>query len=234
MAQRVTSHPGQRVTIDGVSYRLEDLSKEAQVDLSNLQVTDQYIQRIQHRLAMLQTARAAYSGSLAGELKAALPGQPSAAADSPAAAPVSRVFWHNIGLADNAWWRYLVTSGQLAVGFDNTPGDAGESLMQRYRPGDALIAYASGKGAVGWARVETSSGYRLVDEGSPDDLAGGDLRHRLEVTWAAYTPDMDQAVSAAEIREAFGVRHPTRPSVAIDLDKGKALLDGLAGRFERQ
>lgn len=231
MAQRVTSQPDQTVTVDGVSYRLDDLSQEARAELASLQVTDQHIQRTQHRLAMLQTARAAFARSLSGYLGDATSGLVTPAASAPDEAAASRVFWHNIGRADNTWWRHLVASGQLAVGFDNTPGDAGEALLQRYRPGDALIAYASGKGALGWAWVEASPRYHLVAEGGREDLAAGDLRHRLSVNWQAAADDIDQAVTAADIRRDFTISHPTRPSVTIDLDKGKALLAALSQRF---
>lgn len=231
MAQRATSHPGQTVTIDGKTYRLGDLSEAARADLISLQATDQSIQRAQHRLAMLQTARAVYAKTLAGKLESLGSGQGDGARDALPPSPVTRVFWHNIGLAENRWWRYLVANHQLAVGFDNTPGDAGEALLRRYLPGDVVVAYASGKGALGWARVDASSRYHLAAEGSSEDLAAGDLRHRLSVTWQAVADTIDQAVTAAEIRRDVDIRHPTRPSVAIDLDKGKALVERLTRRF---
>lgn len=232
MAQRVTSYPGKTVTIDGIAYRLDGLSQEAVAELTSLRVTDQSIQQVQHRLAMLQSARAVYARALNGLLTTP-PDRRGEAEAAAVKAPATRVFWHNVGLPENSWWRYLVSSGQVAAGFDNSRGDAGESLMQRYRSGDALIAYARGKGAVGWARVEAPCSYRLVEEGSRDDRAAGDLRHRLSVIWQAAAQDIDQAVSAADIRRDFGIRHPTHPSVAIELDMGGALLEHLNQCFAR-
>lgn len=57
------------VTIDGRQYVLEDLSADAQSHLTNIQVTDQEIGRLQTRLAIFQTARNTYAQAL----QAALP-----------------------------------------------------------------------------------------------------------------------------------------------------------------
>jgi hypothetical protein len=56
------------ITIDGTQYDLENLSEAAKSQLTNIQVTDQEIARLQQRLAIAQTARQAYARALQGEL----------------------------------------------------------------------------------------------------------------------------------------------------------------------
>ncbi|MDN3553489.1 DUF6447 family protein [Halomonas almeriensis] len=58
----------QTVTIDGKEYQLDQLTESARNQVVNLQVTDQEIQRLQHQLAIAQTARTAYSNELKSEL----------------------------------------------------------------------------------------------------------------------------------------------------------------------
>lgn len=59
---------GKNVTIDGVDYAIDELSQEARVQLTNLQVTDREIAHVQQRLAIFQTARTAYANALKAEL----------------------------------------------------------------------------------------------------------------------------------------------------------------------
>lgn len=56
------------ITIDGNEYDLDSLSEAAKSQLTNIQVTDQEIARLQQRLAIVQTARRAYARALQGEL----------------------------------------------------------------------------------------------------------------------------------------------------------------------
>jgi hypothetical protein len=56
------------ITIDGNEYDLDQLSEAAKSQLTNIQVTDQEIARLQQRLAIAQTARQAYARALQGEL----------------------------------------------------------------------------------------------------------------------------------------------------------------------
>jgi hypothetical protein len=58
------------ITIDGKEYDLDTLSEAAKSQLTNIQVTDQEIARLQQRLAIAQTARQAYARALQGELPA--------------------------------------------------------------------------------------------------------------------------------------------------------------------
>lgn len=52
------------ITIDGKEYDADKLSNETKNTLGILQFTDSEIQRLQGRLAAMQTARNAYVGSL--------------------------------------------------------------------------------------------------------------------------------------------------------------------------
>jgi hypothetical protein len=58
----------QTVNIDGHEYKLADLSDEARNQLVNLRVCDDEIARLRQRLAIAQTARAAYAKALAEAL----------------------------------------------------------------------------------------------------------------------------------------------------------------------
>ena len=56
------------ITINDVVYKESDLSENAKSQVINLQITDQEISRLNHQLAIAQTARAAYARALAEEL----------------------------------------------------------------------------------------------------------------------------------------------------------------------
>ncbi|TWI68499.1 hypothetical protein LZ24_02469 [Desulfobotulus alkaliphilus] len=58
------------ITIDGKSYKLNELSEKARNQIINLRVTDQEIARLNQKLAIAQTARASYASALQQELKA--------------------------------------------------------------------------------------------------------------------------------------------------------------------
>lgn len=52
------------VTVDGVSYRLAELSQEAQAQVTSLQFVEAQIADMQAKLAVFQTARNAYQAAL--------------------------------------------------------------------------------------------------------------------------------------------------------------------------
>jgi hypothetical protein len=56
------------ITIDGKEFDLDQLSEAAKSQLTNVQLTDQEIARLQQRLAITQTARQAYARALQNEL----------------------------------------------------------------------------------------------------------------------------------------------------------------------
>jgi hypothetical protein len=58
------------VKVDGVSYKLSELSDNAKKQMINVRITDQEIARLNQQLAIAKTARAAYARALADELPA--------------------------------------------------------------------------------------------------------------------------------------------------------------------
>ncbi|MYN39739.1 hypothetical protein GTP55_10175 [Duganella sp. FT109W] len=52
------------VTLNGVSYKVSDLSEEAQAQVANLQFVDTQMADLRAKLAVYQTARNAYESAL--------------------------------------------------------------------------------------------------------------------------------------------------------------------------
>lgn len=147
----------------------------------------------------------------------------------------SGYYWHNIGTSRKPalrsecieWWRYLLSRNELSASFDNQPGDQGERTLRKYVQGDVIIAYAPGIGAVGYGVIKQSDGgYRLIPEGSSEDVfyGKGHHRHRLAIRWKAWTSNLDGGIRSEFIRSVFGIHHPISTSVAIDPDKARKLI----------
>ena len=58
-----------KISINNKEYDFEQLSKEAQAQVTNLQFVEAELQRLQNQQAVLRTARNAYSQSLQKELQ---------------------------------------------------------------------------------------------------------------------------------------------------------------------
>lgn len=58
----------QTITINGNEYDMAELSDNARHQVTNLQVTDQEIEKLKRQLAIYQTARTAYARALSEEL----------------------------------------------------------------------------------------------------------------------------------------------------------------------
>ena len=58
-----------KISINNKEYDFEQLSKEAQAQLANLQFVEAELQRLQNQQVVLRTARNAYSHSLQKELQ---------------------------------------------------------------------------------------------------------------------------------------------------------------------
>ncbi|WP_438992344.1 DUF6447 family protein [Lentibacter sp.] len=58
----------QTITVDGVDYKLADMSDAAKAQLANIQFVDAQIQQLRNEWAVADTARLGYSGALKGEL----------------------------------------------------------------------------------------------------------------------------------------------------------------------
>lgn len=142
-------------------------------------------------------------------------------------------FWHNIGHASNDWWNFLKKNGVISAGFDNQPGDQGERILQSYTPGDTIIAYAKGFGAVGWGTIGESSRYYLVAEGSKDDVRKGHHLHRRGINWTAVAPTLEQGLRPNVVRDKFGIYHPVATWSSIADEKAKRLVEALKDKFSK-
>ena len=56
------------VTIDGVEYKISEMSDDVKAQLSNIQFVDQQVQQLQNEWAVSDTARLGYQAALKGEL----------------------------------------------------------------------------------------------------------------------------------------------------------------------
>jgi hypothetical protein len=54
----------EEVTVDGVSYRVDELSEEARTQVANIKFVDAEIAALNARLAVYTTARMAYENAL--------------------------------------------------------------------------------------------------------------------------------------------------------------------------
>jgi hypothetical protein len=141
-------------------------------------------------------------------------------------------FWHNIGRPDGEWWQTLKQRGEICASFENQTNDAGEQLLRSYVAGDRIVAYAKGRGAVGWGLIEHPNSYRLLEIGDPGDTFPNHLqRHRLNVSWKAVAPTIDEGIRPDKIREEFDIYHPVSTSAKIAPRKAEALIKALSGRF---
>lgn len=64
----MAAQPDQTITVEGVAYKLADMSDAAKAQLANIQFVDAQIQQLRNEWAVADTARLGYSGALKGEL----------------------------------------------------------------------------------------------------------------------------------------------------------------------
>ena len=57
-----------KINFDGIEYKLDDLSENAQAQLTNIQFVDIQLQQLQNELAVADTARIGYTKALKSEL----------------------------------------------------------------------------------------------------------------------------------------------------------------------
>lgn len=141
-------------------------------------------------------------------------------------------YWHNIASADQNWWSYLIQAKQIPACFENAPGDQGEKILTRYIPGDTIVAYAKGYGAVGWGKIPEAAKYHLVSLGAQEDRLDGNCRHRLRVNWEAVATNLAMGISPDIVREQFEIYHPVSTSVSIDPQKCNALIKAMSDKFK--
>lgn len=143
------------------------------------------------------------------------------------------IYWHNIAVANQEWWDFLVKEGQIPACFENSPGDQGERVLTKYIPGDIIVAYAKGYGAIGWGIIEKPETYRIIPIGDKkDDRLCGNCRHRLDIKWKSIAKKLEDGLSAETIRNDYFIYHPVSTSVSISNDNGKRLIDGLSKKFD--
>ena len=65
MAKKKTE---QMVTVDGIEYKLDQLSDDAKTQLLNLQFVDTQLQQLNNEMAVADTARIGYANALKAEL----------------------------------------------------------------------------------------------------------------------------------------------------------------------
>lgn len=59
----------QKITIDEVEYKLDELSDNAKAQIVNIEFVDVQLQQLNNELAVSDTARIGYSNALKAELK---------------------------------------------------------------------------------------------------------------------------------------------------------------------
>lgn len=141
------------------------------------------------------------------------------------------IYWHNIARAEQSWWDFLVSQSKIPACFENSPGDQGEKILTKYVPGDSVVAYATGYGAIGWGIIEKPNTYRLIPSGDKADLLSGDCRHRVTVKWKTTARKLSDGLSPQQIRREFNIYPPISASVSMSTSQGKKLLDRLSERF---
>ena len=133
-------------------------------------------------------------------------------------------YWHNIAHSDEDWWNFLVEKQQIPTSFQNIEDDQGEKILKKYVPGDTIIAYARGFGAIGWGVIPNPPKYKLLDLGDDEDFLNGDCRHRLGIKWKLVAKKLSDGITPDIIRNEFGIYHPVSTSVSIDPDKCRRLI----------
>ena len=142
-------------------------------------------------------------------------------------------FWHNIGRPDDTWWQSLKQRGEISTGFDNQPGDTGERILKSYIKGDRIVAYAKGRGAVGWGLIERPTSYKLLHVGDPGDTfpKKHSHLHRLNIVWKVVAAKVSDGIPADEIRKRFNIYHPVSTSVKINPRKANDLIAFMSASF---
>ncbi|NMM41477.1 hypothetical protein [Pseudoalteromonas arctica] len=145
-----------------------------------------------------------------------------------------KYFWYNIGTTETKNWACLKEKSIISAGFDGSEHDKGDRLLNSFIPGDILIAYANGYGAIGVAEISqlSGSGYTLLSESQPNDPVSQYHLHRLKVKWL-YTSadDFSGGIPPSEVKSQFEIHHPYTTSCSISAHKAKRLVKGLKDRL---
>lgn len=143
-------------------------------------------------------------------------------------------FWLNIGQrkrGGDKWWDYLKKVGEIACGFDGQAGDRGEQILTSLIPGDRILAYSSGHGAIGWGEVPPGAKYRLLRPGDPGDFLNGVMLHRLRVQWHSFADNISNAIKPAYLR-SLDIAHPVQTCVSINRERAEKLIAEMNKKFQ--
>lgn len=66
---RMATQGSASITIDGIEYKLTDLTEEARAQVQNISFCDEQIQQLSNEWAVADTARIGYSNALKREVK---------------------------------------------------------------------------------------------------------------------------------------------------------------------
>jgi hypothetical protein len=145
-----------------------------------------------------------------------------------------KYFWYNIGTTEPKNWACLKEQSIVSAGFDGKEDDKGNRLLNSFIPGDVLIAYANGYGAIGVAEIpkSSSSNYLLLENPIANDPVSEYHLHRLNVEWKCTTDDnFSGSITPADARNQFNIHHPYTTSCSIESDKAKRLFNALKDKL---
>lgn len=137
------------------------------------------------------------------------------------------VFFHDIGHADEKWWKFLSKTNIITSSYDNyeSPVCRGYNLLHQYVPGDVVIAYAQHTGVVGFGSV-TSKGY-MYKAHDLNDFTNSHY-HTLSVQWDTALP-FNYAVPMKKVMD-MGLNWPTQTKQEIRYNKG--IIDALLNEIK--
>lgn len=145
-------------------------------------------------------------------------------------------FWINAGNSSResvdqitARWDAWQVRGVVSVGFRENPGKA-VAALRPLAPGDRILAYVSGLGAVGAGVVAPGASLSVISEQeSQRSPSLGHHRHVLAVNWDRVVDDIKDAVSPAVVVERYGLFHPSSTRQQISqrehIDAASALIE---------
>ncbi|MCF7944984.1 MAG: hypothetical protein K9L75_05570 [Spirochaetia bacterium] len=140
-------------------------------------------------------------------------------------------FWHNLGSSDSSWLEYLHRKEKISASFSNQEGDRGEEVLRNYIADDHVFAYVSGIGCIGYGKIKKSDKYKLIEQGSAEDVfpEPSHHRHRLGINWIVFLPK-SKAIDANHPKHDFGIAHPIQTSSRIKSGDVNGLINELKRR----
>lgn len=119
-------------------------------------------------------------------------------------------------------WNEERANSIVTAGYGNEVDGPGRTKLLRYRPGDRVIVYAPGFGALALGQVTTAGPHHRATV-SRDEHA-----HVLAVMWQSTVSRLSDAVSASAIKEAGGYTPRT-----LAMRVSEEVADRIAALLER-